>query len=313
MFSKHTWNYLAAGLAFLVIPVSSFYEQKSDTFSAPDSVLLFARPYYDVRVVTPDHSLIISSPVDVPANSGVFNYPSISRKGDFIAWGFAVQGHPRPTRFALGVYSIAEQRWKTYGDFDDIGATAFSPDGSKIAFVAEEPERRDAFLIFDVASGKMTHVPHPSGIPERATLSWSPDGKRLVVETHRSEKASLIVVLDPITGDVQPVGDGSDPAWSPTGEWIAYYDLLGKKCMLVHPDGTGTKVAKHVGGGFFVHREFGWGLVWSPDGKKLLLNEMKGDLRYIDIDVVLLDLETGRATTKSKNGPPVFGWVSRGK
>ncbi len=87
-----TWR-----LAFLVIPVSSFYEQKSDTFSAPDSMLLFARPYYDVRILTPDHSLVIPPPVDVPANSGLFNYPSISQRGDVIAWGFAVQGHPRLT------------------------------------------------------------------------------------------------------------------------------------------------------------------------------------------------------------------------
>jgi WD40 repeat protein len=311
MFSKQIWSYLAAWLAFLVIPLSSFDEQKSDSFSLPDSVLLFAKPYYDVRVVTPDQSLVIRPPVDVPANSGLFNYPSISRKGDLIAWGFAVQGHPRATRFALGVYAISEQRWKTYGDFDDIGATAFSPDGSKIAFVADEPERRDAFLIFDVATGKMTNVPHPKGIRERATISWSPDGKRLVVEIQRSEKSTLIVVLDPSTGDSHPIGEGSDPAWSPTGEWIAYYDLSGKKCMVVHPDGTGTKVAKHGGGSFFIHREFGWGLVWSPDGKKLLLNEMKGDLRYINIDVVLLDLETGRSTTKSKNGLPVFGWASQ--
>ena len=300
-------------MAFLVIPLSGFSEQKGDTFSASDSVLLFARPYYDVRVVTPDHSLVIPPPVDVPANSGLFNYPSISRHGDFIAWGFAVQGHPRPTRFALGVYSIAEQRWKMYGDFDDIGATAFSPDGSKIAFVAEESEKRPAFHIFDVGTGKMTSVPHPTGIPERATIGWSPDGKRLVVETMKSEKSSLIVVFDPGTGSAQPVGEGSDPAWSPTGEWIAYYDPSGKKCMLVHPDGTGTKVAKQGGGNVFFPREFVWGLVWSPDGKKLLLNEMKGDWRYINIDVVLLDLETGRSTTKSRNGLPVFGWASRAK
>lgn len=313
MFSKYTRINLAAWLAFLLIPVPSFCEKKGDTFSVSDSVLLFARPYYDVRVVTPDHSLVIRPPVDVPANNGLFNYPSISPRGDFIAWGIAVQGHPRPTRFALGVYSIAERTWKTYGAFEDTGATAFSLDGSKIAFVAGESLRNPSLFIFDVATAKMTSVPHPSGIPERATLSWSPDGKRLVVETLGPEKSSLIVVFDPRTGEARPIGEGSNPAWSPTGQWVAYYDMLGKKCMLVHPDGTGTKVAKHGGGNFFGPREFVWGPVWSPDGKKLLLNELKGDWRYINIEVVVVDLETGRSTTKSKNGLPVFGWVSRGR
>ena len=311
MFSKHIWLYLAAWLAFLVIPVSSFYEQKNDTFSAPDSVLLFARPYYDVRAVTPQRSLVIPPPIDVPANSGLFNYPSISRRGDFIAWGFAVQGHPRPTRFALGVYSLAEQRWKTYGDFDEIGATAFSPDGSKIAFSAVEPKKGYALLIFDVTNGEIMKVRHPLGIPGKATLGWSPDGKRLVVEIQRSEKTPQIAILDPISGDVQAVGEGTHPAWSPTGEWIAYYRDSGAKCILVHPDGTGTKIAGKAHSTFLTPRRFGYAVVWSPDGKTLMLNEMKGDGDYLD--VVLLDLATGRSTRKSKNGWPVFGWVSPAK
>lgn len=307
MFSKHTWNYLAAWLAFLVIPVSSSYEQKSGTFSALDSVLLFARPYYDVRVVTPNHSLVIPPPFDVPANSGLFNYPSISPRADLVAWGFAVQGHPRLRRFALGVYSIAEARWKTYGDFDEIGATAFSPDGSKIACVVQEAEKKDAFLIFDLATGNMTKVPHPKGIPGKATLSWSPDGRRLVVEVLRSEKTRLIAVFDPNTGDTKPVGEGSHPAWSPTGEWIAYYGDSGDKCILVHPDGTGKKIVGKAHSTFLTPRRFGYAVVWSPDSKTLLLNEMKGDGDYLD--VMLLDLGTGRLTRKSKNGWPVFGWV----
>jgi hypothetical protein len=82
------------------------------------------------------------------------------------------------------------------------------------------------------------------------------------VEFYRSEKPSLIAVIDPITADVKPVGEGRDPA---------------------------------------------------PDGKQLLLNEMKGDLRYIDIDVVLLDIQTSRTTTKLVSSLPVFGWVPRRK
>jgi hypothetical protein len=35
---------------------------------------------------------------------------------------------------------------------------------------------------------------------------------------------------------------------------------------------------------------------------------MKGD--GDSIDVMLVDLETGRATRKAKNGLPVYGWAS---
>ena len=51
--------------------------------------------------------------------------------------------------------------------------------------------------------------------------------------------------------------------------------------------------------------------MWSPDGKKLLLNEIKGDGPRLD--VVLLNLESGQSQTKSENGLLVFGWVPLGK
>ncbi|HET9261879.1 MAG TPA: hypothetical protein VFO14_02440 [Vicinamibacterales bacterium] len=55
-------------------------------------------------------------------------------------------------------------------------------------------------------------------------------------------------------------------------------------------------------------RSFGWGSpVWSPDGKQLLLNVSKDGTPLLD--VVLLDLASGRTTTKSTSGLPVFAWV----
>jgi hypothetical protein len=312
-------------MAVVIVPLSDHLAQDKQTFSLPDSVLLFGI-YNDLRFVTPDLVLEIKPPVEDGYNHGYFVYPGLASRGDLIAWGFAVDWQKdrasHSARFALGVYSIKEQKWKTYGDFDDIGTPAFSPDGSKIAFVALDPIKGYHLLNFDVATEKMTIMANVNakgipekgiqGIPEKSTLGWSPDGKRLVVQFQRSEKPSLIAVLDPNTGDVRPIADGSSPAWSPTGEWIAYYDPPGEKCMLVHPDGTGTKILRKVHSTFFDFRRYGYAVVWSPNGKKLLLNEVKGESRAIE--VVLLDLETGRSTTrKTENGLAAFGWVSRSK
>jgi len=322
MFAKRRWVYR---LAIVIVPLSGQATKDRQTFSLHDSILLLGI-YDNLRLVTPAQVLEIKPPVEVGnTNQGYFVYPSLSPRGDLVAWGFVVgwqDDRPRyRARFALGLYSIKERKWKTYGDFDDIGTPTFSPDASKIAFVALDPIKGYHMLLFDVATEKMTIMVNVSakgnpekgiqGIPEKSTLGWSPDGKRLVVQFQRREKPSLIAVLDPNTGDVQPIADGVDPAWSPTGEWIAYYDPPGERCMLVQPDGTGVKMVRKVHSTLFNRRGYGYAVVWSPDGKKLLLNEVSEERA---IEVVLFDLQTGRSTIrKTENGFVAFGWVAQRK
>ena len=301
---------LVYSLAVLFLSSSWFHSQGTATFSVPDSLLLFGN-YNDLRVATPDRVWSLRPPVELAANQGYFVFPSVSPRSDLIAWGFAYElQRERPehrARYTLGVYSLTDQKWKTYGDFDDIGSAAFSPDGSKIAFVAEQKSKEE-LLILDVAKGTISNAPYPRGMPEKASLSWSPDQTRLAVEIQRGEKNALVAVLDLKSGNIQSLGEGVNPTWSPTEEWISYYDPTGAKCLLVHPDGTGLKIVRKLSRSIFSQRSFGWGgPVWSPDGKKLLLNEIKGDGPRLD--VVLLDLESGQSQTKSENGLPVFGWV----
>src|SRR5712692_9776618 len=134
---NYRFGYLAA---LLVVCAFGLAAKTPATFTMPSSVLLFANPYVDLRIVTPDRVRVLEPPVKLPVNGGTFHAPSLSPKGDLIAWGLAVANDPLTGhvpghlgRFALCIYSIADQRWKTYGDFDYIGDSAFSPDGSRIA------------------------------------------------------------------------------------------------------------------------------------------------------------------------------------
>ncbi len=275
----------------LLVLIGAVTVEALKTLTLPESKLLFA-DYNDVRISTPDSVQQIRPPFDEGYNRGYFAYPSISPHGDTIAWGFATrwQQDKYRARFGLGVYSLATQK-------QDL-------------------------LIFNVATETVTTSPHPQGwLETKGSMGWSPDETRLAIAIQQDQPASslrktkldadrgpAIGVLEINNGSVQLFGNGFDPAWSPTGEWIAYYDPTGKKCLLMHPDGTGVKTATTVKDSWFSARSFsGTAPVWSAEGRQLLLNVIKNDGPLID--VVLVDLTSGRTITKSRSGFLVFGWV----
>lgn len=287
------------------------------TFSLPDSVLLFGS-YDELQISLPGRVETIKPPVEVKANGGYLAYPSISPRGNLIAWGFATQIEKVPqiacvlslcyqAQFTLGVYSLSNKVWKTYGQFDDLGTASFSPDGSHIALDTGRVPSKN-LLILDLGNGTLKEIPHPQ-LWYRTTLSWSPDSKSMVlIMTLPSKDNPLVSVLNLETGSVQSLDEGIGAAWSPTGNWIAYFDPLGERCLLVHPDGTELKTVTKLHQSLFSSKRFGWGgPVWSSDGKQLLVTEMNGGLSF---DVVLVDIESGQTTTEKRDGLPVFGWTA---
>jgi Tol biopolymer transport system component len=102
----------------------------------------------------------------------------------------------------------------------------------------------------------------------------------------------------------QPNSLDYNPSWSPKGDWIAY--ALTVQCMIIHPDGTGARSV--------LDNERKWmkytldsPILWSPDGERLLLNQRK--IFDSGLRVIMVDLATGHAGMKSKNGEVVTGWV----
>jgi Tol biopolymer transport system component len=311
MLSIWKWCYL---VVVLVLCAPFIQAESPEVFSVPDSTLLFGF-YEELRIVTPDHVVATKPPSNIVANGGVLVFPSISLKGDLIAWGFAVEGVPaedagvRETRFVLGIFSLKTRKWKTYGAYGGIANPVFSSDGSKVAFFGGDKNDSN-FFILDLTTETITKLPNLNQQEVRAlsVRSWSPDGKRFAVEMRKDGK-SLVGVLDMTTSKVQILAEGSQPTWSPNGEWIAYYDTAKQSCVLAHPDGTPVKVIRKAGRSRFgFQRWFGWGgPVWSPDSKHLLLSEIKGEQAGV-VDV-LVDVDDGLTQTKLQDGLPVFGWA----
>jgi Tol biopolymer transport system component len=239
-------------------------------------------------------------------------YPSITRDGRTIAFARVKPG-VAPRRVAIATYSVPDRKWTTYMEGEYEGSIAISPDGSRLAFPAGDYTGRPAYAnVLDLKTGKLTIGPV---IEHQAKMSWAPDGNRLVYEyapLHPSMLAdrAIVSIWDLNTGKETPLVYGSAPTWSPSGEWIAYFDESLTRCAVIHPDGTGRILLARLPRSGFVHR---WKRIfmefplWSPDSSELLLNEPVDEEGAMNI--YLLNFESHQMTLMFKNKAPVLAWV----
>jgi hypothetical protein len=290
----------------LVLVVSSIAHGQEKTFSMPGSVLLFGNYEQGLVLRTPESVSTLHAPENSNRSVPVA-VASLGSEGERVAWGFPVSneyGQEKRVRCAVGVYSVRDHSWQTYGDFSRVMIAVVSPDDSMVAFVAMQGSGanvRHAIFILDLRTGKTRELSQEAP----SSLSWSPDRKSLAMDS------AIVSVVDNGLADRRVYGERHFPAWSPSGEWIAYIDASEQQIRLVRPDGTEDHLLKDVKNHLFGHRHFALSPVWSPDSTKILLNEYKGD--GDSLDVVLLDIKTGHSSTKLTNGNPVLGWAVQHK
>ncbi len=151
---------------------------------------------------------------------------------------------------------------------ESVGPLAWSPDGTRIAFATNStysPETRTfapggGVWVMSADGSDVAELTHANG---PRTISWSPDGSRLLyVEGHQV----FILGLDG-SAPVHLVR-ADDAAWSPDGDTIAYLSRCDVRATtseglhdrsLVDLRSVKPETARCSGGG----------VVWSPDGRKL--------------------------------------------
>ena len=156
---------------------------------SPDSTRLAV-----VADVNPDDQRALERPVDEPHARGVRR---IRYRHDAIGW----RGDAHFHLFVVDAKS-GEARQITDGDWDDT-APAWSPDGSRIAFISDRSSSRDVTATNEVY---VVDVDLPEddwdepelwsrGLTDTAAVAWSPDGHRLLVAG--GEGDGLMVLWQP--------------------------------------------------------------------------------------------------------------------
>ncbi|MDF9393813.1 MULTISPECIES: Tol-Pal system beta propeller repeat protein TolB [Methylococcus] len=176
---------------------------------------------------------------------------------------------------------------------EPIMSPAWSPDGTKIAYVSFE-SRRSAIYVQTLATGERRKVSDTPGI--NGAPAFSPDGSRLALTLSKDGNPD-IYVMNLGSGGLTKITDYSgidtEPNWSRDGRSIVFTSDRGGKPQLYLVSAGGGPAERLTYEGDYNARG-----VFSPDGRSLAMVHGKGG----DYRIAVMDLAS-RAVRVLTNGP----------
>jgi TolB protein len=164
-----------------------------------------------------------------------------------------------------------------------ILSPAWSPDGTKLAYMAFEGKRTVVY-VQDLAKGPREVVAEYPGI--NSAPAWSPDGKRLALALSKDGN-SEIYVLDlasrRLTRLTSNAAIDTEPAWAPDGKSLVFTSDRGGQPQIYRIPATGGTSRRLTFEGSYNARP-----AFSPDGSALAMVHGSGG-KY---RIAVLDLET---------------------
>ena len=154
--------------------------------------------------------------------------------------------------------------------FDQGSTSAWTPDGTRVAFASNRSGRNQTYWIPADGSGPAERftTSEPAGT---GPASWSPDGEVLLATSQPSGTTGRDIWTLRRDGEARPFIESPYqdrfPAFSPDGRWVAYRsDMSGEREVYVTPfPGPGPRISISSGHGGAWSAE----PAWSRDGREL--------------------------------------------
>ena len=203
----------------------------------------------------------------------------------------------REYRYDIFVVDIDGMRNKVITERESIDIfPAWSPDGTKIAFVSEDHGYRrliaGRLAIYEVTTGELSEV--PLAIGDRVAPfapAWSPDGRTIAfvaydgdITSHQYRSTTPAVYAVGIDGSglTRISTTSTRPSWSPDGRWIAFFAPYGEAPAYYSFSADGSeavRIASLPPGSTYIRGDpaqdllpSGVEISWAPDGSEILLD-----------------------------------------
>lgn len=226
--------------------------------------------------------LVAAAPLAVPSPSSSAVAPN--GKIAYVAFGPADIPFGPPEQADIWVMEPDGTGQVNLTDSPSVDDTepAFSPDGSKIAFVSDNFTR--TLTVMNADGTGTTAVVDGAYSP-----SWGPDGTSIAILRSRDGAPTALVIIDLATGAETVVTESAylEPTWSPDGSKFAFVALRDEQypdpitgepqvgtqheIVVVNADGSGEVVVSAGAPGSVraTELEEDRAPAWSPDGAKL--------------------------------------------